>query len=181
MGWGESPHRQPDTQRDDASSPDPSHPGVAQAPGPEVKDGRQVDILRDRTGNPKGKKRSRCCGDLRGSRGRKPRMLPTSRKTRKVRKTQRRRGGQGRRPDGGAKANRGAEEPAATSGPGCSGRGPQGFGDPGSRARGPQPGPHQLQTQNPAAPGLPRPPRRLRQAQKPSSTPRDPGSSLIKR
>lgn len=51
----------------------------------------------------------------------------------------------------------------------------------GGRARRPQPGPISFQTQNPAAPGLPRPPGRLRRAQRPSSTPRPWQLSLIKR
>lgn len=42
MGWGESPCRQPDTQQDDAGGPGPSHPGVAQAPGPECKMGGKL-------------------------------------------------------------------------------------------------------------------------------------------
>ena len=65
-----------------------------------------------------------------------------------------------------SKPTEAAEVPAAASGPGCAGRGPQSFADPGGRARRPHPGPHQLETQNPAAPRLPRPPRRPRQAQK---------------
>ncbi|CAI9155543.1 unnamed protein product [Rangifer tarandus platyrhynchus] len=82
-GLGEGRWRWPDT-----------YPvGRCQQPGSlpprtEVQGGRQADILRDRGGNPDGKRRSRLCGDPRGRRGRKPRTLPTSPKTRKARKTQ---------------------------------------------------------------------------------------------
>lgn len=135
-------------------------------PRTEVQDGRQDDILRDRGGNPDGKRKSMLCGDPRGSRGRKPRTLPTSPKTRKARRHRDAEAAKEEGPTAESKLTEAAEAPAATSGPGCGGRGPQSFGDPGGRARGSHPGPHQLQTQNPAAPRLPRPPRRPRQAQK---------------
>lgn len=124
--WLGSPHRQPDTQRDDASSPGPSHPGVAQAPGPEVQWGGKLTSCGTEQGIPK-EKRFRLCGDPQGKQGKeaqdaanKPEDKEGEKDTetqRRPRKTARRRS-QSRWRCGGAGGH---------LGPGCGGAGPQSF------------------------------------------------------
>lgn len=159
-GLGESRRRRPDTQRDDASNLGPSHPG------PKCKMGGKLTSCGTEEGTPTAK------GDLGfaetlGEAGEgSPRPCQQVRRQGRRERHRDAKAAKEEGPTAESKLTEAAEAPAATSGPGCGGRGPQSFGDPGGRARGPHPGPHQLQTQNPAAPRLPRPPRRPRQAQK---------------